>query len=510
MKQITFLIFFTFSFFVLKAQNSFIRDSLDKYIERGMKQWEIPGLAITIVKDGKIVLMKGYGVREAGNDDKVDENTLFIIASNSKLFTGTSIAKLDLEKKLSLNDRVTQYIPWFKLYDSNSTRLVNVRDLLCHRLGTKTFQGDFTFWDSNLPKDSIVWKMRYLKPPGEFRQDYGYCNSAFLLAGQILEKVSGQTWEQYVEENILRPLDMTNTYMNTQGLEKRNNIAQPHNNLYGPLTKIPFDNVDNLGPATSMVSNVKDLSHWLMFQLDSGKYQGRQVIPWAALQKTRDANILTGSRKSVAFPTHFRAYGLGLYMTDYAGRQVYWHTGGAFGHVTNVCFVPEERLGIAILTNNDNQSFFEALRYQVLDAYLDVAYTDRSKYQYGFFVQSKKQTDSELAAMKSRVDKNAPPELKLDDYTGEYFNTLYGRVNIEKNGNGLICRFQRHPNLTGKMDYMDHHEFRMTYSNIGYGIYPAKFSVRNGKAVAIEIKVNDFVESDAYLFVKDPSGIVVK
>lgn len=488
---------------------SFITDSLDNYIQRGMQQWQIPGLSIAIVKDGKVVLMKGYGVREAGKEEKVDENTLFIIASNSKLFTGTSIAKLDQEKKLSLNDKVTKYIPWFRLYDSNATNMANVRDMLCHRLGTKTFQGDFTFWDSNLAKDTIVWKMRYLKPIGEFRQDYGYCNSAFLVAGQILEKVTGQTWENYVQENILNPLGMTNTYMNTAGLSNRSNVAFPHNNLYSSLTKIPFDNVDNLGPATSMVSNVKDLTHWLMFQLDSGRYEGKQVIPWQVLQKTRDANVLTGSRKSSVFPTHFRAYGLGVYMTDYSGRQVYWHTGGAFGHVTNVCFVPEEKLGITILTNNDNQSFFEALRYQILDAYFNVPYTDRSKYQWGFFEQGKKQTDDELAALKARVDKKNMPEIKLEDFAGEYVNTVYGKINIRKSGNFLVCNFQHHPELIGYMEYMDNNEFRITYSNIGYGIFPAKFSVKDNKAMSVQLQVNDFVESDAYLFVRDPAGIVL-
>lgn len=489
---------------------SFVNDSLDQYIERGMKLWQIPGLAITIVKDGKVVVSKGYGVRELGKPEKVDENTLFIIASNSKLFTGTSIANLDHEKKLSLNDKVTKFIPWFRLYDSNSTRLANVRDMLCHRIGLKTFQGDFTFWNSNLPKDSIIWKMRHLKPVGEFRQDYGYCNSAFLVAGEILNRVTGKTWEEYVQENILTPLEMTNTYMYTAGISARNNVAFPHNNLYGPLTRIPFDEVDNLGPATSMVSNVKDITKWLTFQLDSGRYKGKQVLPWAVLQKTRDANILTGSRKSSAYPTHFRAYGLGEYMTDYNGRQVYWHTGGAFGHVTNVCFVPEENLGITILTNNDNQSFFEALRYQVLDAYLGVAYTDRSKFQWGFFAQGRKQADEELAAMKTRVDKKNPPEIALDNYTGEYVNTVYGKINITRNGNKLVCRFQHHPNLTGELEYMNDNEFRMTYSHIGYGIHPAKFSIKNGKAVSVIIKANAFVESDAYLFVKDPAGIVVR
>ncbi|MDZ4809158.1 MAG: serine hydrolase [Bacteroidota bacterium] len=506
-----FIVTCLFSFYSSSSQTpTFVSDSLDSYIERGMKHWQIPGLSIAIVKDGKIILSKGYGVKEVGKEDKVDENTLFIIASNSKLFTGTAVAKLDVEKKLSLNDKVTQYIPWFKLYDSNSTRLATVKDMLCHRLGTKTFKGDFTFWNSNLPKDSIVWKMRYLKPNGQFRQDYGYCNSAFLVAGQVLEKVTGNTWENYVLDNILTPLGMSNTYMNTAGLASRNNVASPHNNLYTPLTKIPFDNVDNLGPATSMVSNVKDLSKWLLFQLDSGRYEGKRILPWEVLQKTRDINILTGSRKSTVYPTHFRGYGLGVYATDYNGRQVYWHTGGAFGHVTNFCFVPEENLGITILTNNDNQNFFEALRYQILDAYLNVAYTDRSKFQWSFYVQGKKETDNQVAALKKRVDKKNVPEIKWEDFTGDYFNTVYGKITISKGDNLLICRFQHHPDLVGTLEYMDNNEFRVTYSNIGYGIYPAKFSLKAGKPIAVEIQVNDFVESDNYLFVKDPSGIIIR
>jgi CubicO group peptidase (beta-lactamase class C family) len=494
----------------ISQTQSFIRDSLDSYIDRGMKQWQIPGLAIAVVKDGKVVVMKGYGVREWGKEDKVDENTLFIIASNSKLFTGTSLANLDYEKKISLNDKVTQYIPWFRLYDSNATRMVNIRDLLCHRLGTKTFQGDFTFWDSNLPKDSIIWKMRYLKPPGVFRQDFGYCNSAFMLAGRILEKVTGDSWNDYVQQNILTPLGMTNTYTNTAGIAQRNNIAVPHTNQFSSITPIPYDQVDNLGPATSMVSCVKDLSKWLMMQLDSGRYEGKRILPWPVIQKTRDANTVIGSRKSPGFPMHMRMYGLGVFMTDYAGKQVFWHTGGAFGMVTNVCFVPEENLGITILTNNDNQSFFEALRYQILDAYLGVPYTDRSKYQMGFFVQGKKETDDEVAAMKKRVDQHLQPEIKLEDYTGDYYNTLYGKITIAKSNNMLICHFEHHPDLIGYMEYMGNNEFRMTYSNIGYGIYPAKFTLRDGKPWGVEIKANDFVEYDSYLFVKDPFGMVIR
>ena len=483
----------------LSQEPSFIRDSLDQYIERGMKQWQIPGLAMAIVKDGKVVFMKGYGVREMGQAAKVDEQTLYIIASNSKLFTGTAIAKLDHEKKLSLNDKVIRHIPWFRLYDSAVTKMANLRDMLCHRIGLKTFQGDFTFWDSNLPKDSIVWKMRYLKPTREFRQDYGYCNSAFLVAGQVLEKVTGMSWENYVKENVLVPLGMNNTYMNTAGLGDKNNVASPHNNLYGPLSRIPFDNIDNLGPATSMVSNVSDLTKWLILQLDSGKYQGRQVLPWEVIQTTRDINILTGSRKSEIYPTHFRGYGLGLYSTDYNGKQVYWHTGGAFGHVTNVCFIPEEKLGITILTNNDNQSFFEALRYQIMDAYLNVPYTDRNKFQWGFFAQGKQIMDRKIEIMQNRVDKKNLPA-SLASYAGKYYNRVYGSITITPKGNQLECRFEHHPFLIGYMDYMDNNEFRMSYSHKGYGIYPARFTLKDGKPMAVEIKANEFVEDDAYLF----------
>jgi CubicO group peptidase (beta-lactamase class C family) len=489
---------------------SFITDSLDSYIERGMRLWQIPGLSIAIVKDGKVIVSRGYGVREVGKPGKVDENTLFIIASNSKLFTGTALANLDHEKKLSLNDKVIKHIPWFRLYDSTSTVLATVKDMLCHRIGLKTFQGDFTFWNSSLPKDSIIWKMRYLKPVGLFRQDFGYCNSAFLVAGEILHRVTGKTWEDYVRETMLLPLGMNNSYMLTAGLAERSNVAFPHNNLYTPLTRIPFDKVDNLGPATSMISNVKDLTQWLLFQLDSGRHAGKRVLPWAVLQRTRDGNILTGTRRSTIYPSSFRAYGLGEYMTDYNGRQVFWHTGGAFGHVTNVCFIPEEKLGITILTNNDNQRFFEALRYQIMDAYLGVPYTDRSKFQWSFFQQEKKQMDEALASQKTRVEKKNSLPIPAANYAGDYYNTVYGKISISVNGDKLLCRFQHHPNLTGIMEYMDNNEFRMTYSNIAYGVYPAKFETREGKAVSVIVRMNDFVESDAYLFVKDPHGIVVK
>lgn len=492
-------------FLTLTAQAqtpAFITDSLDLYVQRGLTDWQIPGLAIAVVKDGKVVVSKGFGTRETGKNEPVDENTLFLIASNTKLFTGTALAKLEEEKKLSLNDKVTKYFPDYQLYDPNTTALVTLRDLLCHRLGTKTFQGDFTFWDTNLPRAEVIRRMRLLQPPGQFRQDYGYCNSAFVTAGEVVPKITGQSWEQYVETNLVRPLGMTNTYMLTAGAENRPNIARPHTNSFGPLKRIPYDLVDNLAPAGSMVSCVKDLSRWLMMQLDSGRLNGQRIVPWSVVRNTRDLNIVTRSRKSTVFPTHVQGYGLGVFMTDYNGRQVYWHTGGAFGFVTNTCFVPEEKLAITILTNNDNQNFFEALRYQLLDAYLGVPYTNRSQF---FLAQARAgaaQEQQDLKGLAERVSKNSKPMLPLSAYAGTYRNELYGTVTLTVSGAVLDMTFEHHPNLTARLDYMDNDTFRLTYSNQAFGVFPAKFTLEGGAVKSVEVKASDFVEYDPYVFRK--------
>jgi CubicO group peptidase (beta-lactamase class C family) len=480
----------------------FVKDSIDAYIKQGLKDWHVPGLSVVIVKDGKVVLMKGYGVKNIQSSTPVDENTLFMIASNTKLFTGTALALLEHRGKLSLNDKVTKYFPGYRLYDSISTSIVTIRDLLTHRIGTKTFQGDFTFWNTKLNREQIINKMRLLKPSSIFRQDYGYCNSCFLTAGEVVPKVTGRQWENFVEDSILIPLEMNNTYALSTGIAQKPNVATPYTTSFsGKLTQVPYDNWNNLAPAASIVSNVSDLSHWLLMQLDSGRYSGKRVLPFDVLLKTRDINIMTGSRKSSLYPMHFRGYGLGLFGADYNGRAIYWHTGGAAGMVSNVCFVPEEKLGIAILTNNDNQNFFEALRYQILDAYLGIAYTDRSNQQLGFFTADQKQQLKEVADLKARVKNNAPA-LAIASFTGTYSNELYGNIVISNVGNSLKVNFGIKPDLTATLHYMDKDEWLLQYSNIEYGIFATRFNVEKDRVVSVSIKANDFVEFDPYEFVK--------
>ena len=502
-KTLLFLLGMNYFLPLFAQEPAFIKDSLDNYIAQGMKDWQVPGLSIVIVKDGKIVHMKGYGVMDIVSRQPVTENSLFMIASNTKLFTATALAQLGYDKKISLDDKFTKYFPDYRLYDSAATELLTIRDLLSHRIGTKTFQGDFTFWNSNLSSETIMKKMRLLKPVAVFRQDFGYCNSCFLSAGEVIPKVTGKEWAAYVHDSILSPLQMNNTFTSIKDIKEIKNLAKPYSTSFtGKLQQVPFDDWDNLAPAAAIISNVSDLSHWLLFQLDSGRYNGRQVMPFEILQQTRDMNSVISSRKTRGSVTHFFGYGLGLFESDYNGRQLFWHTGGAGGMVSIVSFVPEERLGIAVLTNNDNQSFFVALRTQVLDSYLGMKYINRSKNGFNFFNKVMHDTLQVIGGWKKRVKGNLPP-LPLTAYAGHYTHPLYGSLDITVNNSRLSIKFNGHDQLTANLDYMDNGDWLLQYDDIVYGIFSTQFSVGNGKIISLNIRASDFVEIDPYTFIKE-------
>jgi CubicO group peptidase (beta-lactamase class C family) len=481
----------------------FVTDSIDSYVAQGMRDWQVPGLAVVIVKDGRIVLLKGYGVKDIVSKDPVTENTLFMIASNTKLFTATSLAQLEYDKKISLDDRFSKYFPDFKLYEPTTTELLTIKDLLCHRIGTKTFQGDFTFWNSRLSREQIMQKMRLMKPGKAFRDHFGYCNSCFLSAGQVIPKVTGRQWEDYVQDSILGPLQMSHTYTSLTRIKDPSAIARAYTTSYtNTLQPVPLDQWDNLGPAAAILSNVSDLAHWLMFQLDSGRYAGQQVMPFQILQRTRDINTLVNSRRSGFTPTHITGYGLGLFVSDYAGRQVYWHTGGAAGMVSILSFVPEERLGIAILTNNDNQELFVALRDQILDAYLGAGYKNRSDLMFHAADRDMQDSLRVIGGWQQRV-KGVSPPLPLSTYAGHYRNPLYGSMDIRVSENRLKLVFNGHDHLTANMDYMDNGDWLLSYDNIEYGIFTTRFRTGNGKVISVVTKENEFVEEDPYTFTKE-------
>src|ERR1700761_4959002 len=276
-------------------RSKFIPDSLDNYVNRALTNWRIPGAAVCIVKDGKVVMMKGYGIKELGLNGRVDENTLFMIGSNTKAFTANALAMLQDEKKLSLDDHVSKYIPNFTLDNKAAGEQVIIRDLLCHRLGFKTFQGDFTFYNTNLTRQQIIEKLGHMKASYPFRTKWGYTNSAFLTAGEIIPRVTGKPWEVFIRDNIFAPLGMSNTLALTIDMPKSLNRSVPHTLVDGRLAAIPYGQLDGLAPAASICSSVNDMSKWVLALLNNGKVGSRQVIPFAAIQATRQAQDIVGT-----------------------------------------------------------------------------------------------------------------------------------------------------------------------------------------------------------------------
>ena len=263
MKKSLLLLILFFTAVISHAQEtspSFVKDSIDIYVNRALTEWKIPGVAVCIVKDGKVVFMKGYGIREVGTKDKVDENTLFMIGSNTKAFTATALVMLDAEKKLSLDDKVQKWLPDFKLYDPWVAKEAIISDLLCHRLGFETFQGDFMFFDSDLSTAEMRDRFGKLKPLYSFRSKWGYTNAAFMTAGEIIPKVTGKSWAEFLKEKIFLPLKMNNTLALSKEIISASNKASAHTVWRGELKKVPYGNIDAMAPAGAISSSVNDLS----------------------------------------------------------------------------------------------------------------------------------------------------------------------------------------------------------------------------------------------------------
>jgi len=483
--------------------SSFINDSLDVYVNRALTKWRIPGAAVCVIKDNKIVVMKGYGVKELGLANKVDENTLFMIGSNTKAFTATALAMLQEERKLSLDDNVTKYLPNFKLENKAAGEQAIIRDLLCHRLGFKTFQGDFTFYNTNLTRQQIIEKLGHMKATYPFRTKWGYTNSAFLTAGEIIPRVTGKSWEVYLKENILAPLGMGNTLALTEDMPKSLNRTVPHTIVDERLTAIPYAQLDGLAPAGGICSSVNDMSKWVLALLNNGKVGARQVIPAAAIQATRQAQDIVGSVHHLNGETDYELYGLGWFIQDYSGHHLIMHDGGVNGYVSSVTLVPQDQLGIIILTNTDQNEFYEALRWEIMDAYFKMPYrnySDAYLNQYKAHAADEQKVNKKL---RDSVALNLPPALPVVNYTGKYYNDLYGNMVITPGeNNDLEMRFEHHTKMFVHLQPLGGNRFYATFSDPVYGKTVFNFTFQNGKITSVRVKVADFVEYDPYEFKK--------
>jgi CubicO group peptidase (beta-lactamase class C family) len=505
MKRIQ-LLTIAFLFFAVQCFSqtlpSFVKDSIDGYVTRALSDWKIPGVAVCMVKDGKVVFMKGYGVRELGTTDKVDENTLFMIGSNTKAFTATIAAILDSEKKITLDDKVQKWLPDFKLHDPWVAKEANVRDLLCHRLGFETFQGDFMFFDSDLTKDEVIVKFGKIKPLYSFRGRWGYTNAAFGVAGEVIHKATQKTWAENIREKIFLPLGMTRSLATSGEIHSATNKASAHTVDNGILKKVAYGKIDNIAPAGAISSSVSDMSKWVMMQLDSGKMNGKQLIPAEALAETWTPHSILGNGGARFNTAHFGLYGLGWFIEEYNGKKIVAHTGGVNGFVTSVAMVPEEKLAIIVLTNTDANNFFEGLRMEIMDAWMGLPYRNYSRIMLDEQNSYFRNRDNQMKLKRDTINAKPKTALALSAYAGKYKHDIYGNMTIAVEKNELIMRFEHHKNRFSKLEALGENRFLSTWNDPLYGVRVLPFTVENGKVKSITVRVADFVEFTPYEFMK--------
>jgi CubicO group peptidase (beta-lactamase class C family) len=480
-----------------------VKDTLDQYVLRGMKDWNIPGLALCIVKNGEVLISKGYGVTEQGGVEAVDANTLFMIGSNTKAFAATALAMLEFQGKCSLEDKVQKWLPEFTQTDTWVASEATLKDLLCHRLGYETFQGDFMYWDSDLSSKEVLNKFGKLKPQYPFRSKFGYTNAAFHAAGMCIEKISGLNWDNYIRQTLVQPLEMDHTLFRMEDLAGVSNKAIPHTCVNGILKPIPYCNIDNMPAAASMSSSVNDMSHWMLAQLNNGRYHDEQVIPFPVLLRTRMPQSIIG-RNFTGSKTLYKLYGLGWFLQDYDSHEIVYHTGAVDGFLSSFTLIPEEKLGIIILTNTDDNDFFETLKWELIDAFLGIPTSNYNGEILAQFKQNKEESSAFIKACNDTVAMKLRPGLPLEKYCGRYTHPVYGYLDIRQEKNKLLVSFEHHSTLTATLEFINGNRFLCTYSNPVFGVNVFPFEVEGKKVKSLTLSVSEFIEKTTYLFVKNP------
>ncbi|QOY94855.1 serine hydrolase [Massilia sp. UMI-21] len=438
-------------------------------VERVMKQFDVPGIAIAVVKDGKVLAAEGFGVRKRGEPAKVDGKTIFEIASNSKAFTAAALAMLVDQGKLDWDDPVIRHLPDFRMYDAYVTAEMTIRDLLTHRSGLGLGAGDLMWWPTtNFSTDEIIHNLRYIKPATSFRSSYAYDNLLYIVAGKIIAAKSGKTWGETMHEWILAPIGMTGTTTSLEESAKFANVSAPHSKINGKAVPVKPMPVANAVGAVGINTNAEDIARWMNVLLAGGVVKGeggQEVRLWSDKQARQlwtaqtPMTISTPRPPLAATKPNFYAYGLGFQLRDYQGKLVAMHGGALQGFYTRVMLVPESKLGIAIFTNAESGPSLNALQYRLLDQHLGVAPTD----WIGRIADIDKELQAkEAARVKGEAASRAAsskPSLALASYAGDYQDAWYGKMAIRRVNDKLQMSFAKTPDLTGEMEHFQHDTF---------------------------------------------------
>jgi len=459
---------------------------LDGAVARALKTFRIPGAAVAVVKDGKILIAKGYGVRRVGERTPIDAHTLFQIASNTKAFTTACLALLVDTGAIGWDDPVIKYLPDFQLADPWVTREITIRDLLTHRSGLGLGAGDLLWLHSNYERREIIRRMRAAPRASSFRSAYAYDNVLYAAAGEIVPAVTGMSWETFVRARILDRLGMTDARTGVADLRPGDPIAAPHAVLDGTLQIVPLDTVDNIGPAASLMASISDLAKWAVVQLDSGRAGSGRL--WRA-SRTRELwsavtvmPISDPDPALTALRPNFQAYALGWRLRDYRGRKIVWHTGGLAGMSSKVTLVPDARLGIVVLSNGEG-SLYDAITFQLLDHYFGASRTDWIAAFRSAAQDDITGADATMAAMRRARDSTSRPSLPLARYAGSYTDALYGDATIALENGSLVLRFSRSPAFVGDLVHWQYDTFQTHWRTPNLAEAFVTFTLRPNGAV---------------------------
>lgn len=442
--------------------------AIDSIVERAIRTFGNQGAAVAVVKDGKVIVARGFGIKKLGALDQVGPDTRFGIASNTKAFTATALGILVEEGKVQWDAPVIRYLPEFAMYDPFVTRELTIRDLLVHRSGLGLGAGDLLWWPaSTYDRKEIMRRLRFIRPATSFRSAYAYDNVLYLVAGEVIERVSGRTWEQFVQERILARVGMTASTVRhsdaglAAGVE---DVATTHAEIDGSMRVIGPLTSDNTNPAGGINAGARDMARWLLVQLDSGK-----LADGSRLVSARTAReIWTGVTPMAAGPAaaeiaplakQFNLYALGFQTNDFRGRRVLWHTGGLPGYLSFVAFVPEARVGVVVLTNSET-SMFLAAGWSLLD----FALGSTAPFDFvGGYARLGTRQKAALAGMRKAAgatrDSLSKPSLPLEKYAGTYEDAWYGDVTVTFTSGKLRMALGHTPQLQGEMVHWQHDTF---------------------------------------------------
>ena len=480
---------------------------LDSYIKTEMERWKVPGVAVAIVKDQEVVFSKGFGVRHREQGGEVDADTLFAIGSNTKAFTATAIGLLVQEGEIAWDDPVLRHMPEFQMNDPLVTRKITIRDLLCHRSGLGTFQGDLMTFGSVYDRAEAIRRIRFIEPAYDFRDGFGYSNLMFLTAGQIIPRVTESSWDQFIDQSLFAPLGMDRSNTSVGEFEATANAAAPHGLVDGEIVPIPHDNIDNMAPAGSINSSANDMAKWLLLQTGNGSYGGEQVVDPATISETRKPHNLqqvSDSAKEINPWTHFSAYGLGWGLSDFRGRLVVAHGGGLNGMVSSVAILPEENLGVVVLTNFDLHGLRQSVVNHVIDAYLGA---DHHDWDQIYFQRIQRLLDARAGAKAQREEariEDTKPSLAPEAYVGRYTSAVYGDAEITLEDGVLTLDPKTHPAISGRLEHWQFDTFLCTWTDVVWDQSLVYFDLDDSWQVSqFRFTVRpDWIDTLEYVFVK--------